>query len=315
MITVSSPAKVHLMGEHAVVYGRPALLAAVNRRLTVSVTRIPSGMTIDTAEPAAYVRHIVALVAKEGNLRSIPGMHITISSEFPAGYHLGSSAAVATATIGALQYFLKKTWNPIAINQLAYEAEKFAHGTPSGADNTAVTFGGFVWFRRELPFLKSIWQIPLKVPLAMNHFFLVDTGRPKESTKEMVAFVRAQFTKSALRTKVAALMSVNEEQTRRIATALKEENEKSLLVATQKGEATLEGMGVVSGSVVPFIRAVEASGGAAKILGGGGRRAGVGYLLCYHRDKQALARLAKKHAFGVSAVTLGAEGIRLEKKI
>lgn len=314
MITVSSPAKVHLMGEHAVVYGRPALLAAVNRRLTVTVAPASSGLTIDTVEPASYVRHIVKLVAKEYKVRAIPGMHITVSSEFPAGYHLGSSAAVATATVGALQYFLNKTWNPIAINQLAYEAEKFAHGTPSGADNTAVTFGGFVWFRRELPFLKSIWQIPLKVSPAMNHFFLVDTGRPRESTKEMVAFVRAQFTKSALRTKIAALMSVNEEQTRRIATALKEEDEKSLLAAIQKGEATLEGMGVVSASVVPFIRAIEKSGGAAKILGGGGKRAGVGYVLCYHKQKNAMTRLAKKYALEVSTVTLGEEGIKLEKK-
>lgn len=314
MITVSSPAKVHLMGEHAVVFGRPALLAAVNRRLTVTIARAPSGVRIDTAEPASYVRHIVKLVAKEHKLRAVPGMQITISSEFPAGYHLGSSAAVATAAIGALQYFLKKTWNPIAINQLAYEAEKFAHGTPSGADNTAVTFGGFVWFRRELPFLKSIWQIPLKLTPAMNHFFLVDTGRPRESTKEMVAFVRAQFTNSALRTKIAGLMSVNEEQTRRIATALKEEDEKSLLTAIQKGEATLEGMGVVSPSVVPFLRAVEKGGGAAKILGGGGKRAGVGYVLCYNRQKDALVRLAKKYAYEVSAVTLGEEGVRLEKK-
>jgi mevalonate kinase len=314
MVTVSAPAKVHLMGEHAVVYGRPALVAAVNRRLTVSVSPIASGLHIETSETADYVRHIVALVTKDQGIKEVPGLKITISSAFPAGYHLGSSAAVAVATIGALLYFLKKTWNPIAINQLAYEAEKFAHGTPSGADNTVVTFGGLVWFRRELPFLKSIWQLPLKVPSSLHHFFLVDSGRPKETTKQMVAFVRAQFASARTRPRVAAFMSANEEQTRRIATALKEADEKNLILALQKGERTLEGMGVVSGKVLPFIRAVEASGGASKILGGGGRASGVGYLLCYHRNRDTLLRTAKKHGYSAQAVALGEEGIRLEKK-
>lgn len=283
MITVSVPGKIHLMGEHAVVYGKPALLAAINRRLTVTV-----GEGENTA--TGYVSDISAIVQKHFHVQK--EFHITIDSDIPEGYHLGSSAAVAVGVVSAVTYFLKKVWNPTLFNQLAYEAEKMKHGNPSGGDNTIVTMGGFIWYRKELEFLKSIWQFPFKTKL--NKFFLIDTGKPKETTGEMVAYVAAH--------KNQAYFDQNEEQTKRIAIALKGNDEKILVDAMQKGERTLEGMGVVSKKVIPIIREIEKSGGAAKILGGGGRKDGVGYLLCY----------TKKPKKNFMPITLGEEGVRLE---
>ncbi len=201
MITVSAPGKVHLMGEHAVVYGKPALLSAINLRLKTTVEYQVSSIKyqgknkiqIISSESTDYVRHITNVVKEHFKLKELPPITITITSEIPAGYHLGSSAAVAVATVGALTYFLKKIWNPAIINQLAYEAEKRVHGNPSGGDNTAVTVGGFVWYRRELEFLKSMWQLPMKLPASLNHFFLINTGKPKETTGEMVEFVNSEF--------------------------------------------------------------------------------------------------------------------------
>ena len=54
-----------------------------------------------------------------------------------------------------------------------------------------VTMGGFIWFRKELEFLKSIWQIPLKLPIR-SIIFLINTCRPAETTGEMVHYVRAK---------------------------------------------------------------------------------------------------------------------------
>lgn len=286
MITVSVPGKVHLMGEHAVVYGKPALLAAINKRLTVSVE---SGETNATG----FVADIVRIVEKHFGIPVKAS--ITIRSDIPEGYHLGSSAAVAVGTIAALSFFLKKVWNPVLFNQLAYEAEKIMHGNPSGGDNTTVTMGGFIWYRKELEFLKSIWQLPFTTKL--DKFFLIDTGKPKETTKEMVEFVAKQKN-------LQNYFDENERQTKQIASAIKTENEKLLIEGIKKGEKTLEEMGVVSKKVLPIIRKIELSGGAAKILGGGGRVGGVGYLLCYsnHPPKDAVP------------ITLGEEGIRLEGK-
>jgi len=309
MTTVSVPGKVHLMGEHAIVYGRPAILAAINLRLAVTINHQLSTInpkreeiTIVSVEPDDYVRHVVEVVKEHFKLNELPPLKITICSQIPAGYHLGSSAATAVGVVGALTYFLKKTWNPQLINQLAYEAEKKMHGNPSGGDNTTVTLGGFIWFRRELEFLKSIWQLPFKPHPSLNHFFLINTGRPAEGTGEMVSYVRLRVQK--FRVEMQKLFNQNEEQVKRITVALKEGDENELIGAIQVGERTLEGMGVVSKQVIPLIRKIEKAGGAAKILGGGGRKGGVGFLLCYshHPPKESIP------------IKLGAEGVRLEQK-
>jgi len=316
-VTVSVPGKVHLMGEHAVVYGHPALLAAINLRLVVTINSQPSTINqkreirIESTEPDDYVRHIAEVVREHFKLKEIPPLHIRISSQIPAGYHLGSSAAVAVATVGALTYFLTNIWNPPLFNQLAYEAEKKMHGSPSGGDNTAVTMGGFIWFRKELEFLKSIWQLPLKLPPPLDHFFLINTGRPKETTGEMVAFVASSVKRQA--STMEKLFMENEEQTKRVAAALKEGDEAELIDAIRVGERTLEGMGVVSDTVLPLMRTVEDAGGAAKILGGGGRRGGVGCLLCYHHAPPTVEALCNQWGFTTHPIHLNEEGVRLEK--
>lgn len=287
MITVSVPGKVFVMGEHAVVYGKPALLASINKRLTVTVDP-------DASPNTGYASHVAGIVKKHFQLPRVP--NVRIRSDIKEGYHIGSSAAVAVGVVAALSYWTKKIWNPDLFNQLAYEAEKLKHGNPSGADNTIVTFGGFVWYRKELEFLKSMWQLSLPKPF--NHFYLLDTGKPKETTGEMVSFVAKQ-------TGIEKEFNENERQTKRLAIALKTQDEKLLVDAIRKGERTLEEMGVVSSKVIKTIRDVEKKGGAAKVLGGGGRKAGVGYLLLYtkHPPKEA------------EPIHLGEEGVRLESRV
>ncbi len=299
MITVSVPGKVHLMGEHAVVYGKPALLAAIDLRLSVSIEQ-HDRFEIVCAEPQSYVEQAVSFLAKTYKLSEVPDIRIVIDSQIPAGYHLGSSAAVAVGVAGAFTYYVKKTWNPMAINQLAYEIEKYKHGNPSGGDNTAVTMGGFIWFRKELEFLRSIWQMPIKTTL--SGFFLIDTGRPQETTGDMVAYVKDRF--GSQPSKMTRLFDDNERETKRVAIALKTGDRKMLLSAIRNGQRSLEGMGVVSKKAMSIIRQVEGEGGAAKILGGGGKTDGVGFLLCYSEHPPK----------GAVPITLGEEGIRLESK-
>ena len=313
MVTVSAPGKIHLMGEHAVVYGKPALLAAVNLRLFVTITKGIKGITIETSEPSDYIYYALEVVRQEIKLKKLPACKINVTSQIPAGFHLGSSAAVAVATVAAALYFLKKIWNPERINKIAYEVEKKQHGNPSGGDNTTCTFGGFIWYRRELEFLKSIWQLPLRLHPRLKHFFLIKTTRPEESTGEMVARVKLKVKNEKL--KMERLFNQNEEQVRRIALALKDVNEKEVLGALITGERTLESMGVVGRKVVPLIRNIEKAGGAAKILGGGGLKDGVGFLLCYHQKPQLVAELCKRCGYITQMITLGEEGARLEKEM
>jgi mevalonate kinase len=312
MITVSVPGKVILMGEHAVVYGKPALAAAINLRLSVSIEENTTGLKIISTEPTAYVLYAVEFLTKTYKLPSVPFVTITIASDIPAGFHLGSSAAIAVAVTAAFTYFVKKIWNPAAINQLAYEIEKKQHGFPSGVDNTTVTMGGVIWFRRELDFLKSIWQLPFKPAPSLRHFFLIDTGRPVETTGEMVAWVKDRVQQN--KTHMDQIFAENEHQTKRVTEALKTGDEAQLIDAIQKGERTLEGMGVVSKKVIPLVRSIEKIGGAAKILGGGGLKDGVGFLLCYHSNPDLVQDVCASYNFSLKPIVLGEEGIQLESK-
>lgn len=296
------------MGEHAVVYGRPALLVAINRRLCVTVEKT----TTSGKEPyAPYIQQICSVIEDHIGAR-LPKMNISISSAIEPGYHLGSSAALAVATIGAVLYEMKKQWNPTLINKLAFEAEKFMHGNPSGGDNTIATFGGMIWFRKELPFLTSIWQLPYRIPKTLSHFYLINTGKPHETTKDMVALVASKMNDQ--RSNIETFCNENERQTKQIAIAVKTGNERELINAMQKGQKTLMGMGVVSKTSGSLIRAIEQSGGGAKILGGGGKTDGVGYVLAYYTDKKKLAAIASTHGYTIEDIVLGEEGVRIEKK-
>lgn len=308
-VTVSAPGKIHLMGEHAIVHGKPAILAAINKRLYATVSDNDS-LKIVTNEDQKLIKKAIEVVAKKFNLKSPLKVKIEIKSAIPTGRHVGSSAAVSVAVISALTYFFKKIWNPNLFNELAYEVEKVQHGNPSGGDNTTVTFGGFIWYRKELEFLKSLWQLPFKPSAKIAPFVLIDTGRPKENTGEMVKNV-ADFKKKCPE-KVKKLLDENEEAVKEVTIAIKEGDEKLLISAIKKGERTLEGLGVVSNKVIPLIREVEKIGGAAKILGGGGKTAAVGLLLCYHRQKEKVKQLIKKYHYPILDIKLGEEGVRLE---
>src|SRR3989338_7218031 len=177
--TVSAPGKIHLLGEHVVVYGKPALIAAIDKRLYATIKIKNSKVKIKND----LINKTIEVFKNAFKLEELPNLEISISSQIPVGSGLGSSAALAVALIGVLMKAVLNIWNPVKINELAYEVEKLQHGNPSGGDNTAVTFGGLLWYRREFEFLKSIWSLPMtqyKIP----RFALVDTGRPEESTKE-----------------------------------------------------------------------------------------------------------------------------------
>ena len=308
--TVSVPGKIYLMGEHSVVYGKPAILSAINRRVYVRVAKTDKGRHEIESGDNQFIGNVLELTAKHLKIKTLPYLKVKITSQLKKGYHLGSSAAVAAAVIAAVLYHLKKIWNPELVNQLAYSAEKAKHGLPSGADNTAVIFGGLIWYRNELSYLKSIWQLPLKSGL-LNNFYLADTGKGEESTKEMVAMVKKRYLDN--RQLYQRLFISNEEAVRNIAESLKTDDEDGLIQAIRKGSLTLKKMGVVSLMAADLIKTFEACGGAAKILGGGGRKKSAGFLLVYHKDKKILKDMAASSGFSIEAVRLGEEGLRLEK--
>ncbi|OGN72576.1 MAG: mevalonate kinase [Chloroflexi bacterium GWB2_49_20] len=183
MISATAPGKLILFGEHAVVYGRPALAIPL---LQVGVTVMielagpdPASSHSSTSDSQNWLEHISItapdigrygtlasyaskpepdpIAAAIGNLFSAlgvttpPAMRIHITSSIPVASGLGSGAAVSVALIRALATSLGKTLSDEQVNQLAFETEKLYHGTPSGIDNTVITYARPVYFVKNLP--------------------------------------------------------------------------------------------------------------------------------------------------------------------
>jgi mevalonate kinase len=146
MITVKVPGKLMLMGEHAVVYGRPCLVAAVNKYLTIKISLSGTGSDIFVT-PGTDDNSFLSLAIK--TFRKHYGIKepVWVETKSELGeYGLGSSAAVTVATVKALaEMFQKKIDNKELFN-LAYQIISKVQGLGSGFDTAAVVYGGILYF-------------------------------------------------------------------------------------------------------------------------------------------------------------------------
>jgi len=195
MTTSSAPGKIILFGEHAVVYGRPALAVPVNQvQAEVDVSDSSrAGIWIDAPavkldaelntlpsdQPMAAVIHNFLFLSR---LSRFPNLEIRIRSTIPVASGLGSGAAVTVALTRALASHLNYVMTDEEINAFAYEIEKLHHGTPSGIDNTVVTYAKPVYFVKGQPLELFKAGKPFTIVIA-------DTG-VSAPTKESVGDVR-----------------------------------------------------------------------------------------------------------------------------
>ena len=315
MITISVPSKIHLLGEHAVVYGKPALLTAVNRRMSIKIVSSRKKQIQGVWEYEKEVKQLLKIleeeIQKRKNLKSIMPYSIKINSQVPIGSGLGSSATLSAGLTASLLSFLRVPWDKKTIFDIAYLGEKFFHGNPSGGDLAAVIEGGFLWYRKEFEFLKTFASLPFKPHKNIGQFILINSGKPKESTKEMVEKV-AQL-KTAFPQKTQALFNSQEELTKQMVVALKTGDKNKLINCIRLGERNLEKLGVVGDRAKSIIRSVEKLGGAAKITGGGGIKEGSGMLLTYHKNVKNVLSYTKQKNLEVLKIQIGAEGLRRDE--
>lgn len=309
-VKVSVPGKIHLLGEHAVVFGKPALLTTIDRRLYAEVSQ-SDHLIIDCNKDHKLIKKAIEIVERELKIKSPLKVRIKIKSDIPYGRHVGSSAAVSVAVVSALMYYYKKIWDLNLFNKLAYEVEKAQHGNPSGGDNSTICFGGLIWFEKKSESERVIKPLPFTISGKIaDNFVLIDTGKPKEETGEMVALV-----KSLLNTNpkvVNDFLNNQEKLVKRLLPVIKNSKEDELIDIIKMGEKNLETIGVVSDFVKPIIRKIEESSGAGKICGGGGIKKATGIILTYHKNKKIIEKIAKSFNRPFYSVKLGVEGLKKE---
>lgn len=208
----TAPAKAILLGEHAVVYGRPAIAVPV-RALQARATLEPA----DRGEPGelwieapgiGFSGRMELFAAEkpsagssneqvEGLVRAVratldhfgvsPGaaLRLQLISGIPVASGLGSSAAVTVAVMRAVAEYLNERLPAEVASGLAFEIEKHYHGTPSGIDNSVVAYGAPIYFVKG----RSAEPIGIQFPF---HLVLADCGI-RSATGEMVAAVRRRW--------------------------------------------------------------------------------------------------------------------------
>ncbi len=196
IVSAEAPGKVILCGEHAVVYGQPAIAVPVTQisaRATLEETGTGTELTLiavdqqrtvryadlDLADPLGVIIRLALLALGE---TTPPLATLTLSSTIPIASGLGSGAAVSAAIVRVLASYVGRQLPAVAVSELVYQVEKIYHGIPSGIDNTVIAYTQPVYFIRQ----KVLKTFSAPVPFRL---LIADTGLASP-TKIAVADVR-----------------------------------------------------------------------------------------------------------------------------
>ncbi|RLI61246.1 MAG: mevalonate kinase, partial [Candidatus Asgardarchaeum californiense] len=152
--------KAILFNEHFVVYGVPAIVSAIGKYTTAHIEILDSPkLEIEDNRNATPGYKEEKLEQQKDSLdrmlkamnvdTSKRGIKIVLGGDLYAASGIGASAASCVAIARALSECFNLNLTDEEINNIAYEGEKGYHGTPSGIDNTASTFGGMIWFEKS----------------------------------------------------------------------------------------------------------------------------------------------------------------------
>ena len=192
-----APGKVILFGEHAVVFGRPAIAIPVTKvnasarifpnlqgqpgQINIQAQAISLDADLEDLPNDHPLAKAIQITLSAVAPHHIPALTIQVDSSIPVAGGMGSSAAVSVAIIRALSAFLGGSLSPEEISELAFEVEKLHHGTPSGIDNNVIAHQKPVYFIKTKP----IQFLQIDQP---THWVLGDTGE-KTPTRETVLAV------------------------------------------------------------------------------------------------------------------------------
>ncbi len=284
-----APGKLILCGEHAVVEGHLAIAAALPRmtRVTVAERPGPSTLVSDLRDDRLWPALLTVVPAE--------GVEVTIESELPVGCGLGSSGALAIATLRALAAVEGRVPTFAELHERGFLIERAFHGNPSGVDHAVSALGGLVSYRRTAGG-PEIRPLHAAEPLTL---VVVNTGRPAFTTAELVERVRQRGSTTeldaigAIVSRVASLLG-NAGTHAEVGSLLTENHGwlRTIGVSTPALDAACETM-------------LEAGALGAKLAGAGG--GGVALALCTPASAPSVESAARAPGFPAFTVTLRAE--------
>lgn len=312
-----SPAKLILSGEHAVVYGKPAIAMAINRYAESTIlTNLSSSILFNflnlhyaknvtrstlsaikgrlqenyreflegncsirgvIKKPFELLQFTVSHLLESLNVVLPEGLEIRTASDIPIGCGMGSSSAIVMSTLYALSHFLGLDLDPVRFLSLGREAENLQHGRSSGLDIQLAMSGGCLRFQNNKAIKRELPNVPM---------ILVQTGHPDSTTGECVEAVSKWFTTSSIAEDFEGV-------TNEMDKAIQDENLIQFQDSIRENHQLLSKIGVVPAKIQAFIQEVEQQGGAAKICGAGsvkGDNAGAVLVISEHNLEDVASR-------------------------
>lgn len=296
--------KIILFGEHAVVYGRPALAVPLSQ-MRASATVEPGqaqGIVIRAQDLGSEVwlrdatldDALARITRLTLDTLEVNGdLEITVASEIPLASGFGSGAAISTAIVRGLADYFGRTMSADEISMLVYETEKLYHGTPSGIDNTVIAYEQAIHFVRRPNGEREITPFQVARPFTL---LIANTGIASP-TKITVGDVRRGWEQDPMRYEKIfyAVGGIVREAQSALANG---ENER-LGALMQRNQAELAAMGVSSPEIERLLDAGQLAGARGGKLSGGGRGGNV----IFHVDEEN-AGTVQEAVLGAGAVSV-----------
>jgi mevalonate kinase len=319
-VVVSAPGKLMLFGEHAVVYGYPCIVTAVDRRIQVVAELINEKVLkinapgVDLKDYDVRLGDLTSKASKPANFIQIAvknfynaykikrGIRIETRSQFSSEFGFGSSSAVTVATLAALSEVFNLNLSKRNLFDLGYKTVLEIQGVGSGFDIAASIWGGTLYF---VTAGKKIEPFHIKeMPLVIGY-----TGF-KADTPTLVRQV-ASFYKNnkELVELIFNGMNLIVKDARK---ALKDSEFKKIGDLANINQGLLDSLGVNTTKLSNLIFAARSAGAyGAKLSGAGGGDCMIAFI---SKDKRKFIEKAIEKVGGkVLHVKVGAEGVRVEK--
>ena len=319
-VTASAPGKTILFGEHAVVYGKPAIAAAVDKRAYVTLRKREDDLThvtvgdlgvsgfinlkdrsidLETGSPMqrGILEYIMISLIKAETEGSVD---VDVKLDIPIGAGLGSSAAVTVATIMAAASYNQITLTNETIADLAHQVEIDVQGAASPIDTTLSTYGGVIYLSKhpqKLIKLEIHGELPIVIGYTSN----------RGNTRELVEAVRQK--KEARPEVINPILDSMEAVANGARQALIKGDHKTIGLLMNINQGLLDALGVNTEELSKMVFTARNQGAmGSKLTGAGGGGSMIAY--CPGRVEEVVSSINQfERAFQIN---LAHEGVRLE---
>lgn len=285
-VTASAPGKTILFGEHAVVYGKPAIAMAINKRTQVMLSPAKENkikVNIRDLKINGYIdpknNSIITDSNKKGILKYIlcslkkvhdlSGLNINIDVNIPIGGGLGSSAAVTVALIAALSKYNDLNLKKRKIAKLAHEVELEVQNSASPIDTSISTYGGLIYLKKDSRDILSL-DINHDMPVVIGYTSRRgDTGKLVEEVK---------LKKMRYPEIINPILDSIEDITNKACKAIRDNNKERIGELMNINHGLLDALGVNTYELSNMVYAARKAGAlGSKITGAGGGGSIVSY--------------------------------------